>query len=317
MTGDSITPDPRRNLEVQFVPDVRVTDVPALRRFNTEPYRVTGPSPPAGTLLLVMVLPAAGFLIGLVTSLFAQWLYLTVVYPIAMGSLAGVVGWALIRIGKARGPIVIGVATVLTAATTMLGLHFGIFMRRMSLLDNQQPGLRATALSNPKFFFLDMNQRAEEGVTIRKPGSGWARGRGVNVGYAGSYVYWAVEVALAGLMVWTILRAAAERPLCEICRRWKAERLLGTLPRTQPDLVLGPLRDGHLLALLADAEPVGPEGLRLKAAFCPECEARATVDVALDEVGLNARRRRQTKRFERVRYAGDVLAFLDARRGPV
>ncbi len=97
-------------------------------------------------------------------------IYLVLIFPLFVGIVVGCAGWVLIRVGKARGGFVISVATVLAVAATVLGLHFGDYLRFLSVLEPQVPGIRAKMLSDPAFFFRFVQRQAEEGVVIGKAG---------------------------------------------------------------------------------------------------------------------------------------------------
>jgi hypothetical protein len=306
MTSDAVTPEPDSRPQ----PGDITLEPLAGRRFDAEPYRITGPAPLAGMLLLIIALPAAGLAIGLLTSYIAQWLYLVILFPFAMGALAGGVGWVLVRVGKAHTPAILWSATVLTALATILGLHFGHYLRALNAAEQQVPGVLARGISDPSMFGRYIDNSAEEGVTIARR---HRRGdKSLNLGYVGSYIYWAAEAGFIGYVLFLILRSAAQASLCEHCRRWKNERLLGQLPEGPPDLFGGSLLDGNLLTLLEHTTAAGQEGLVLKAAICPSCKAEATVDIALVEVTRNSKGYKRTRQLDRVRYPGDVLAFLDA-----
>jgi hypothetical protein len=315
MTSDAITPEPDPRPEPGGItpePGATNPEPPPAPRFDTEPYRVVNPAPFLGTMVLLFVLPVAGLVIGLVASVIAQWFYLVILFPVGMGVLAGLVGMFLVTVGKARGTFVLLSAAVAVAATTVLGLQFGKFIRFLNVLEEKHPGVRAMALRDPSAFRKFMDFQAEQGVTIGRPGRG---DKGMNLGYAGSYIYWLVEAGLVGVMAFTLMRAAASVPLCERCRRWKQERVLGQLPAVPAELVSGPLIDGELLTLLERATESGGEGFVLKVAACPECGPEACADVTLEQQTRNKKGEVATRQIGRVRYPGAVLPLLDARRG--
>jgi hypothetical protein len=290
------------------------TPAAAAPRFDAVPYRSAGSSPFGGTLLLFAGLAIAGLAVGLIASLVAQVLYLVVIFPIVMGLLVGGAGAVLVKRGKVRGPMAIAAASVLAAVVTMLGMHLGVYLKALREIDKQVPGIMAQALSDPMVFVRFVDSRAREGVTI---GHGRARGgNGMNLGYAGSYIYWLVEMGFVGFIAFGLMRTASQQPLCELCQGWKKERTVGCLPDGNTDVASGALLEGHLLTLLQHTDPSGPTGLILKAASCPDCGPRSTVDVALVQVSLNAKGQQQWKEISRVSYPGDALAFLDAPKKP-
>src|SRR5262245_13177445 len=102
MRSDGSTPEP----DPEPSPDATGPTPAALPRFDTKPYQTTGPAPLLGILLLCTVLPVTGFLVGLLASVIARWFYFVVLFPVIMGFLVGGVGWLLVKVGKARGPVV-------------------------------------------------------------------------------------------------------------------------------------------------------------------------------------------------------------------
>ncbi len=308
MPGDAAAP------ESAPIPRAAGT-APQLPRFQTEHYLADSPSAVGRTLLLVIGVAAAGFLVGLLVSVVARWVYLAVVFPVVMGGITGGVGSALVKATKVRGRLAIGLAGVLAGVAAPAGVLFGDYLRVLNVFERQVPGVRAKSLSDPRYFFQFVDRQAEGGVTLGR--SAWqGPGRGVNLGYVGSYLYWAGETVLIGFVVFAVLRAAATAPWCERCRRWKKEQPLGTLPLQSPDGVLGPLRDGRLLDVLATSAATESYGLLLTAAACPPCGPAAPVDVAVALRTRNAKGQVQYKILGRVRYPGEVLPLLDARRGP-
>jgi hypothetical protein len=305
MSSDAIVPQP------EPTPD-QAARIPeeAPPRFDTEPYAVSGPTPVLGTLVLLVGLAIAGLAVGLIASVIEQWFNLIILFPIGMGLLVGAAGAGLVKLGKARSPAVILLATVLAAAITMFGLHYGGYLRWLNAVEEAaaMPGLFQHAMLNPRGFVRHVDDEATAGVTIGRPGQ-----KGMNIGYIGTYILWTVEVGIAGWMIFILMHTAAQAPLCEHCQTWKKERTLAHLPAGPPDLVMGPLVDGHLLALLGQASAPGADRLVLNAAICPVCGPESTVDTALVEVTENAKGNTQTKELCRVRYPGKVLKLLDAR----
>jgi hypothetical protein len=307
MTGDGITQQPVRGSG-----SVRIE--PAAPRFDTAPYRYDSPSPASGVLLLFTALPVAGFVVGLIVSTVADSVYFAVLSSLAMGSVVGAVGWWLVRLGKARSVTVAVVAAAFAGVITMFGLHTGEYWRSLSVWEAQVPGTRIKELSDPTSFWRFLDRQAEAGLSFghkSRPGA-----TVTNLGYAASYAYWVSEVVLAGFMVFALLRGGAQQPCCELCRRWKQEQSLGHLPHGQAKQILAALRAGDVLTVLRETAPPGQVGLLLTAATCPVCRANAPIDITLDWWTFNPNGRTQRRRVGRVRYPGDVLAFLDAHSQP-
>jgi hypothetical protein len=159
---------------------------------------------------LFIALAVVGLLVGLVSSLVAQVIYLVAIFPLGMGLLVGGVGSALVRYRKVHGPVVVGAASVLAVALTMLGMHAGIYARALGEIEKQVPGIRARGLTDPMMFARFTDRRAMEGVVINRPGA--RDGSGTNLGYVGSYVYWLAEAVIVGLVVFQLMHSAGKGP---------------------------------------------------------------------------------------------------------
>jgi hypothetical protein len=310
MSDEAVIPEPEG-----LFPANEITKQPApastAPRFDTEPYVVTGPTPVFGTLLLFTLLPLAGLLVGMLTSVIEQWIYLIILFPIGMGLIVGVVGNRLVKLGKARSAVVIWPAVAVAGIVTMLGLHYGGYLLWLNAFENanQNRGLLIGQFANPEMFVTYMDLQATAGVTIGHVGH--PGDRGINLGYYGSIIYWIVEAGFATGMIFALISAAATAPLCEHCQSWKKERKLARLPG-QADMATGSLVDGHLLSLIGAGSRDGTGDLVVYAYVCPVCGPDATVEAALVHLTTNAKGTTHTKRLCCVRYPGQVLPLLDS-----
>jgi hypothetical protein len=310
MNDDAVTPepDPLPGPSAEAEPAAPAPGLPA-PRFDTQPYYVYNPPAPTGALLLLTGMSVAGFLVGLIASVISHWLYLVVIFPIGMGVVLGGIGSFLVKFGKARAKFVLWSAGAIAGLATMFGLHVGYFVSELNELEGRVPGVRAVVLRDPTAFFRFLDMRAERGVVIGKGGQA-----DKNLGYEGSYVYWVFEMGLIGYIAFIIFSQSAATPLCERCQGWKSERYLGRMTPVPAELVTGPLLDGDLLTLVDRATVTDDVCLRFKATFCPACGPLAPVDVTLERLAPNEKGHIKTSVLEQVRYPGDVLPLLDARR---
>lgn len=309
MSDDAVTPDPGPSPEPNPEPADALPPLPA-PRFDTQPYREYKPPAVVGSLLFLTSMSVAGFLVGLVVSFIAlKIFYLLFIFPVCIGIALGAIGNWLVRFIRVREKFVLWAAGVLVAVATMFGWHFGYYLSELNDAEQQRPGARAIILNDPLAFFRLLDRRAERGLTILR------RGRvEQNVGYVGSYAYWVFEMFLMGLMAYTLFKTAGAEPLCDRCQGWKRSRYLGRMTTVPPELVTGPLLDGQLLTLVDRATVTDDICLRFKAAICPTCKTAAPVDITLEQLAPNEKGHIKTTVLEQVRYPGDVLPFLDARR---
>jgi hypothetical protein len=310
MNDDAVTPEPDPLAEPSAEP-AAPAPAPALPapRFDTQPYYEYNPPAPTGALLLLTGMSVAGFLVGLIASVISNWIYLVIIFPAIMGAVLGGIGTFLVRAGKARAKFVLWAAGAITGLATMFGMHVGYFVSELNELEGRIPGVRAMVLRDPWAFFRFWDMRAERGIVIGKGGQA-----DKNLGYEGSYGYWAFETVIIGWIAFAIFHQAAGAPLCERCQGWRVERYLGRMTPVPAELVTGPLLDGHLLTLVDRATVTDDVCLRFKATLCPACGPLAPVDVTLERLAPNEKGYIKISVLEQVRYPGEVLPLLDARR---
>src|SRR5262249_7802679 len=149
-----------------------------------------------------------------------------------------------------------------TAVAMMAAFHFGGFLHELTALAQSDPSLRTRDFLDPASFARHMDKQARVGIALSRAGH---PEDGFNLRDAGSYAYWLAEIAFAGYVIFALVRAAADAPLCERCRRWKTERPLIVLPPADREAVRTRLREGQLLTLLTEGPDDGSERLALQA----------------------------------------------------
>ena len=119
----------------------------------------------------------------------------------------------------------------------------------------------------------------------------------VNLGYVGSYIYFALETLLAAGFAFGIGRGSASDPFCRRCNRWKTGRTLAGLPHIAPHAAVEAVQAGALLELLETGVPIGGgyNTLFLKVFTCPQCNGEGTVAAAVERVTMDSRGRRRTQ----------------------
>lgn len=285
----------------------------------------------------------AGLAMGCVAGFISQFFYLVLLFPIVMGGAIGALGTYAIKQGKVRSPWLALVAALVGGSCAVWGMHYMDYraFRTAQLKDTTPEELAQiqqvarqfdTLKQNPPDDedlrdFLDFLAKhpevvqalkvetfsdyvdfsATQGVTITSSRGGG--GKGMNLGYAGSYIYWAVELAIiAGLAV-VIMRGAATEPFCLGCHEWKTWRMLGAVDmHTQAREALETGNLNHLLAL----NPVPYVGRYvISAGVCATCGIDSPLEVKLDELTVNENNQTTTTRLTMVTLPGDALPLLE------
>ena len=157
--------------------------------------------------------------------------------------------------GPLRGHEVVvaaGIIGCVAGTVVMLAMHYFDYQRALAMVQAQMgPGQQ---IQPPGLFgFIDI--RAKEGVVIAGKGGG----KGMNLGYVGSYIYFGVEFLFVVGICGVALFAFAQAPFCTECNTWKKERALGgfALPveKTAPETckaALAAFTDGKVFKLVDD-----------------------------------------------------------------
>jgi hypothetical protein len=287
MSSDEVTPD---------IPSDSPRRAP---RFDSEPFRPDGVVPPAGLFLLLGGVAAMAAALGCVLGFVGPWMYLVVLFPIAAGALLGGVGRALVAAGRVRNAAVAGTIAGIGGFAMIFAMHYFDYIRDLNTVD-----WRGMPPANV-FDYIDIE--AQAGVVI-----GENPNNGFNLGYAGSYIYFAFEAVLASAFAFGIARGGALAPYCHTCKRWKKPRSLASLPHVPAGVAVEALRAGALLELLETGTPVVTSfGLNLKAFACPRCGGDDTIVAVVEQITTDARGRRMTRAIGQYVYPGEVLALVE------
>ena len=274
--------------------------MPRAPRFDVEPFQPDGGVPPAGFLLLVGGVLATAAFLGFLLAVAVESFYLVVLFPIIAGALLGGAGRGLVRAGRIRSPAVAGTVAAVAGLAMMFLMHYFCYIH-----DLYNAGLVGAPPIN---VFQYINLEAHEGVLIGENGA-----NGINLGYVGSYIYFAFETLLAvGFAVGLAYGPAAE-PFCRSCNRWKQGRTLAALPHVPQRVAVDAVEVGALLDLLDTGVPIGGGNNNqfLKVFACPQCGGAGTVAAAVEQITMDSRGRGRTKLLGRSVYPGEVLALIE------
>jgi hypothetical protein len=291
MSSNEITPD--------SIPLAPVAPSQQAPRFDAEPFRPDGVAPLSGLALLLVGVALSATALGFVLSFVGQWFYMPIVFPMIAGMLLGGAGRVLVRAGKVRSQVVAGTIGGLGGLGMMFSMHYFDCLTALNFLNWQAV--------TPAVVFRYIDLVAKVGVVIGEGGN-----NGFNLGYVGSYIYFALEAAVATAFAFAVTKGAAAAPFCRACNVWKQPRTLAGLPHVPPAVAVEALRAGALLDLLDTGTPTaGGHPLNLKASVCPRCGGDGSVVAAVERVTVDSRGRRNVKVIGQYVYPGQVLALVD------
>ena len=153
-------------------------------RFDVEPYQPDGVAPPGGLAFLMVGVLGTAAALGLVLSYAVEQFYLILVFPLLAGALLGGAGRALVRAGRVRSPAVAATVAALGGVAMMFFMHYFDYLHNLN-----NPGWQGAPAANV-LEYIDIE--AQEGVVVGENGN-----NDINLGYVGSYLYFAFETILA------------------------------------------------------------------------------------------------------------------------
>src|SRR5262245_14229483 len=106
---------------------------PPLQPYYSVPFRPDGGVPVGGLFLTLLLCGAGALVIGAVVSAVHQWVYLVLVFPLAMGAGTGAAGYIGVRSGKVRNPWVAGGVGLAAGVFVMLCTYYCDYL--LALLD--------------------------------------------------------------------------------------------------------------------------------------------------------------------------------------
>jgi hypothetical protein len=234
--------------------------------FPSARYAPDGGCPVGGFFALLWLALLAGALIGGLGGLLHLVFWFPLVFAGLVGGGVGAVAAGAVVLGQVRNRLVAGLVGLFAGLVAYVAVHFTQYVA-------------SGALANGLSFGGYVNAVARHGVTIS---DGRSTSKPWNLGYTGSYIYWLLELGIAGAIAAGIPAARAGKPFCDACGSWKTSHKLGVLflDREAAKVYL----EGGELGRLADPnEPPGEGPLTLSAWWCPHCLDAAPVEAELQQ----------------------------------
>jgi hypothetical protein len=304
-----------------------------LPTFAAGPYRPDGGFRTSGLILLFTTLLIVGAVLGVAAFFISKFVYLIVLFPVLIGLALGFSGIWAVKQGNIRNPLIGGLAGLVGGIAAMMVIHVAEYedfkttlakvrpetlaeIRSMSPDERQEiidKELDSEKREELKVFiqaatingfaqFMDFS--AHEGVSISNHGS-----KGINLGYTGTYIYWAVEAGIVAIITLLILREVTAKPFCVACKLWKKPLLL---TRFQGDINMATtsVNTGNAAAISRQPDSErGPIGI-LTAYYCPLCKDHGQTEIFLDSETLDAKGRKQTRSLAKSSYPQGALPTL-------
>lgn len=300
--------------------------------FSASRYKSDGGFTLKGLVTLTTLSCLTGAAVGLLAGLISQWFFMVLLFPLGMGLIIGAAGNVGVKAGKVRMPLVCGTAGFLggcVAVAAMHGCEYYQFERELSevppeirmlarnfdQLQQQKleqpvqevlaelakdPAARQALAVNGLFSFIDL--KAKQGVEIS---SGRGGGKGMNLGYVGSYIYWGFELLLIAGVAFSMMRGAAAEPFCAGCGSWKTSSVAGAFLGPASNLKES-LEQGDLTGIHSQAGVAG-DNVVATVFQCPQCGPDAPIEVRFDKVTINAKGEASTKPLCTATYPGEAL----------
>jgi uncharacterized membrane protein YeaQ/YmgE (transglycosylase-associated protein family) len=270
-------------------------------RFPPQPHRPDGGFSAAGFLAGSLVCFLVALVVGAIVGFVHQWFYLVLIFPLVMGLILGGIGQFMVKKAKLRNLFLSTLLGAVPAVLMMVVVHFMSFRATLAEMEKLAPGVMELQLS-PSAFAQFMDASAVRGVTIGKSGGG------INLGYIGTYVYWAVEilgvVAISALMV----REGAKAPFCVSCQKWKSEKVLANVHGEEGE-VQEAINDGELHRFISQSPEDSPN-IAIHVWSCPECEKVGDIEILARTSIQKKKGEIDTKSTKLYTYPGEFLNHI-------
>jgi hypothetical protein len=285
-----------------------------LRIYGTKPYESDGGFSINGLLLTTAIGVAVAVAMGIVAGMVGQFFYAVIIFPLGIGLAVGAAQMWTIKHTKIRTPLACGAAGLVAGVVAVITMHYFnycFFQHGMAEAVLEEKALLAAIATAPDeeerqylraalaeyeadpsvqqarqvdSFTSYVDWSARQGVEISPMHSELVDDsrKGMNLGYAGTYVYWVAEAVIVALIAAAVARRRAAAPFCSRCDSWMAERELGAL-NAAPKVVGELIQSGRLVDLPTVPAHSGFE-VAISACECATCGQTEDVVLQVDQV---------------------------------
>ncbi len=305
-----------------------------LPKYDVRPYRPDGGFTASGLITMLGAMLVAGAAIGFAAHFVSKLFYLIILFPILIGLFLGAVGTRLVKFANLRNPLLGGLAGLVGGAAAMTMMHYFDYhsfrnaqlaaidespelrevrdytpAQREAIIAEEAPEDRAEARAFLEAMavrgFVDhIDYSARQGVEIKKGG-----GKGLNLGYVGTYIYWLVEMLIVAGITFAMVRKQTTEPFCTDCALWKPYRRLGAFGGTS-DVAQAGVTSGDVNAIAAAQPGAINSPLELHVAECANCK-RADAAVKLELLSTNEKGNLERKVLAHTVWPAEAVPVLD------
>lgn len=293
-----------------------------------KPYQPSNKVPAAGFQWLLLSSILGGLAIGGLTFAISQFIYLVLIFPVAMGLAGGVVSSFAIRQGKVRNPSVAAVFGALTGLILYGTAHGGEYIRFKQVTSQEiNASIGQNSMISTERIIDDYLQQetgstgfvgylkysAKQGVTIGEVGRD-----GFSLNETFTWVYWLIEFAIIEGIIFALAYGASKNPFCENCENWysPAKRLGNVSNQVSNNFVELLNNDNFSRAgeLLEPLSATSTPSLEVQLQSCPACKTgdcvltihQASLDsngkLALSQLMQGVLSASQTSKFLKSKY---------------
>ncbi|HMP17208.1 MAG TPA: hypothetical protein PKD72_09315, partial [Gemmatales bacterium] len=165
-------------------------------------------------------------------------------------------------------------------------------------------------------FMEYLDARAHEGVELKRGGG---QGKGFNLGYVGTYLYWHAEIGLVAGLIIAMTRKPTRDPFCTITQAWKTERCGDNFAVPEPvgiEAVAHAVQEGAVgkladLKLAAREAGVPTIPIRMYVYASPQHSDFTPVEVVLNQFFTNKNGQQEEIELLKGTYPPQALAALE------
>lgn len=314
----------------------------SLSQFDADFYKPDGGYTFPSLFQLTISLIIVGLIMGMLAHYIGQFFWLIILFPIVIGGVVGFCGSYCVNKYHIRSPLLCAFAGIAAGVFSMSMMHYLDYRSFRSEL-NANLGENAEVIyqiarnideikakgdeipEEVRLFIKDLENnpqdlkqlqiesfpqfidyQAEIGVQIGKVG------REMNIGYVGSYIYWAVEIFLVAIIALLIMKSTAEEPYCSECASWKTEQSHG--PFRNDNQIMMQLRHGQQpnVELNSEIENKSHDEFLVKLHSCSHCQEESPVDVFVEQIVVDKEGNASEKNIAKMTYPPEAYVALHA-----
>jgi hypothetical protein len=273
-----------------------------------KPYQPSNTVTPSGFTWLLGAAIGSGVAIGSITQIISLAFYLVILFPALMGLGGGAALALAVQQGKVRNPTIAALFGALTGFIlygTMNGVGYWQFKQQIAGEIQQELGqLDAADINQVQNSYLKdktgstgfvgyLKSSAIDGVSIGKVGQS-----GVNLGEAGTWVYWLIELAIIDIIITAIAYMTAKKVFCESCDQWYGDSTaIGGVQASESNEFLSLVQNEHFQPagkLLDTIAPVPVPNLIVEVQCCPSCKI-SPVNLTVNAMSRNSEGKVESK----------------------